>query len=151
MHSNTLSLEQQNIEYKQSWRDEYIKWICGFANAEGGKLFIGLDDNGIPTGLDNHKKLLEEIPNKAVNHLGLVVDVNLQESSGKQYIEINVPASSIPVSFHGIYHYRSGSTKQELKGMVLHQFLLKKMGVSWEQKPIPNASLNCQIPGLSKN
>ena len=26
-------MEHQNIEYKQGWRDEYIKWICGFANA----------------------------------------------------------------------------------------------------------------------
>ena len=21
--------ETQNIEYKQSWRDEYLKWLCG--------------------------------------------------------------------------------------------------------------------------
>ena len=27
--------EQQNIEWKESWRDEYLKWICGFANAQG--------------------------------------------------------------------------------------------------------------------
>jgi ATP-dependent DNA helicase RecG len=27
----------QNIEYKQAWREEYLKWICGFANAQGGK------------------------------------------------------------------------------------------------------------------
>jgi len=26
--------EQQNIEWKTSWRDEYLKWICGFANAQ---------------------------------------------------------------------------------------------------------------------
>lgn len=38
--------ETQNIEYKQSWRDEYLKWICGFANANGGNIFIGKDDNG---------------------------------------------------------------------------------------------------------
>jgi len=28
--------EQQNIEYKSSWHDNYLKWICGFANAQGG-------------------------------------------------------------------------------------------------------------------
>lgn len=33
--------ESQNIEYKESWRDEYLKWICGFANAQGGRIFIG--------------------------------------------------------------------------------------------------------------
>jgi ATP-dependent DNA helicase RecG len=41
--------ESQSIEYKKSWRDEYLKWICGFANANGGKLFIGIDDNGMVT------------------------------------------------------------------------------------------------------
>ena len=31
-------LENQNIEYKQSWHDDYLKWICGFANSDGGKI-----------------------------------------------------------------------------------------------------------------
>ena len=30
--------ESQNTEFKQSWHDEYLKWICGFANAKGGIL-----------------------------------------------------------------------------------------------------------------
>jgi len=25
--------ENQNVEYKSNWRDEYLKWVCGFANA----------------------------------------------------------------------------------------------------------------------
>ena len=33
--------EQQNIEWKQSWRDDHLRWICGFANADGGTLVIG--------------------------------------------------------------------------------------------------------------
>jgi ATP-dependent DNA helicase RecG len=32
--------EDQNIEFKESWRDEYLKWICGFANAQGGKILL---------------------------------------------------------------------------------------------------------------
>ena len=31
-----MQSESQNVEYKESWRDEYLKWICGFANAHGG-------------------------------------------------------------------------------------------------------------------
>lgn len=30
--------ENQNIEYKESWRDEFLKWICGFAESQIGKL-----------------------------------------------------------------------------------------------------------------
>ena len=33
-----MTNESQNIEYKESWRDEYLKWICGFANAQGGSI-----------------------------------------------------------------------------------------------------------------
>lgn len=133
--------ENQNVEYKQTWRDEYIKWICGFANAQGGKIFIGIDDNGIVTGIEEYKKLMDDIPNKAVNHLGLVIDVNLHIKSNKHYIEIIVPVSSVPISYHGIYHYRSGSTKQELKGISLQNMLLKKIGKRWEDIQIEDSSL----------
>jgi ATP-dependent DNA helicase RecG len=74
-------------------------------------------------------------------HLGLVVDVNLHEKQGKHYLEIVVPTSDVPISYHGSYHYRSGSTKQEPKGQHLHRFILKKMGKSWDDIPLPNATL----------
>lgn len=38
--------ETQNIEYKSVWKVEYLKWICGFTNVQGGTIFIGKDDNG---------------------------------------------------------------------------------------------------------
>ena len=56
--------EQQNIEYKQSWYNDYLKWICGFANASGGKVFIGKDDDGKTVGVADFKKLMEDLPNK---------------------------------------------------------------------------------------
>lgn len=56
--------ESQNIEYKEFWRDEYLKWLCGFANAQGGTIYIGIDDAGDVVGVQNVKKLLEDIPNK---------------------------------------------------------------------------------------
>ena len=36
--------EQQNIEYKQNWHNNYLKWICEFANAQGGETHIGIED-----------------------------------------------------------------------------------------------------------
>jgi ATP-dependent DNA helicase RecG len=41
-----MNQEKQNVEWKESWRDEYLKWICGFANVVGGQLYIGINDNG---------------------------------------------------------------------------------------------------------
>jgi ATP-dependent DNA helicase RecG len=38
--------ESQHVEWKESWRDEYLKWLCGFANAQGGTLTLGKNDRG---------------------------------------------------------------------------------------------------------
>lgn len=120
--------ESQNTEWKASWRDDYLRWVCGFANAEGGTLMIGRDDRGQAVGLDNAARLLEEIPNKVRDVLGIMVDVNLLVEDGKELLEIRVEPYPNPISYKGEYHLRSGSTKQELKGAALSHFLLKKQG-----------------------
>lgn len=136
-----MTQESHNIEYKSSWRDEYLKWICGFANAQGGKLYIGKDDKGKIIGVSDAKRLMEDIPNKITNVLGIVVDVNLLETPEGDCIEINVSPQSNPVNYKGEYHYRSGSTKQELKGAALDKFLLGKQGKHWDSILYPNVSV----------
>lgn len=59
-----MATESQNIEFKESWRDEFLKWICGFANAQGGVLYISIKDKGEICGVQDTKKLMEDIPNK---------------------------------------------------------------------------------------
>jgi len=133
--------ETQNIEYKTIWKDEYLKWICGFANAQGGTLYIGKDDNGNVVGLKDAKKLLEELPNKITTILGIVAPVNLHQTEQGDYIEIIVDSHPNPVNYKGEYHYRSGSTKQELKGAALDKFLLQKQGKHWDAVSIPNVTV----------
>lgn len=135
-------IESQHIEYKQTWKDEYLKWICGFANAQGGTLFIGIDDDGKVCGLKNAKRLLEELPNKVLLTMGLVVDVNLQAREGKEYLSVTVEAVDQPISFKGKYYYRTGSTLQELNGLALQNFLLRKLGRSWDAFVCEHATLD---------
>lgn len=133
--------ENQNIEYKQSWRDEYLKWICGFANASGGSIFIGKDDNGKVVHITDAKRLLEEIPNKVRDVLGILADVNLHTTTQGNFIEIMVEAYPYPVNYKGQYHYRSGSTRQELKGTALDKFLLQRKGKRWDGVPVLKVSV----------
>ncbi len=134
--------ENQNIEWKESWKDEYLKWICGFANASGGKIIIGKNDLGKIVGLKGSKKLLEEIPNKTRDILGIIVDVNLHQTKEGDFIEIIVEDYPYPVNYKGQYHYRSGSTKQELKGAALDRFLLQKKGIRWDGVPVPKVTID---------
>lgn len=133
--------ESQNIEYKANWRDEYLKWICGFANARGGKLYIGIDDRGKVPGIDNHNKLLEDLPNKFRDILGVYAEVNLQEEKGNHYLEIIIPRYDVPISVRGKYYVRTGSTLQELKGLALNEFILKRTGKAWDDIAVESATL----------
>ena len=132
--------ESQNIEYKQSWRDEYLKWICGFANAQGGTIFIGVNDDGSVCGVENAKRLMEDIPNKVRDVLGIVADVSLLSEQGKDYISIAVKESSMPLTYRGKYYYRTGSTLQELGGLALNDFLMDKMNITWDTTAVPSAT-----------
>ena len=134
--------ESQNIEYKQSWHDDYLKWICGFANANGGKLFIGIDDDGNVTGIDNHRELLEQLPNKFRDILGVFAEVNLQSAGNKYFLEIIVPRYDVPISMRGKYYVRIGSTLQKLKGPSLNEFILKRTGKTWDDISEQRASID---------
>src|SRR3989338_3448259 len=144
-----MTKESQNKEWKESWRDEYLKWICGFANAEGGKLIIGRNDKNQIVGVKNAKELLEVLPNKVRDLLGIMVDVNLRKSAGKEYLEIVVPAYPNPISYKGDYYYRSGSTNQALKGAALDRFILRKQGKQWDGVLEPSfKQKNCSAGAL---
>jgi ATP-dependent DNA helicase RecG len=132
--------ESQNIEWKAEWKDEYLKWVCGFANANGGKIFIGVNDDGEIIGLANAAKLLELIPNKILDVLGILVQVNLLNEGKHDYLEILIEPYPFPVNYKGQYFYRTGSTKQELKGNNLNKFLLEKIGKRWDGVEVPNVA-----------
>jgi len=134
--------EQQNIEYKKNWRDDFLKWVCGFANANGGKIYVGINDKGKVTGINNHQELLEQLPNKFRDILGVFAEVNLQSEGKRHYLEIIVPHYDVPISLRGKYYVRTGSTLQELKGPVLNEFILKRTGKTWDDITEQKASID---------
>ena len=104
--------EQQNIEWKQSWRDEYLQWISGFANANGGVLYIGKDDKGNVVGLNNAERLMEQLPNKISSKLGLLCDINLHENNGLNFIEIvTKPYKTVSLVMENIIIVQAVQTK----------------------------------------
>jgi ATP-dependent DNA helicase RecG len=68
--------------------------------------------------------------------MGIIVNVNLENSDGNDYIAIDVPAYSISISYKGNYYYRSGSTNQRLSGPELEVFILRRRGITWGSLPL---------------
>ena len=127
-----MKKEDQNTEYKQSWREEYLKWICGFANAEGGRMLVGVADDktgNVVIGVEDWKSLLETIPNLMRDTMGMIADVNHLKMNGKDVVEIVVPAYPVPISLRGVYYVRRGATNPRLSGPGLEAFLLRRRGL----------------------
>lgn len=135
-------LEKQNIEWKESWRDEYFEYISAFANAEGGKIYIGINDKGVVVGISEYEKLLVNLPNKIKDLVGVLCEVNHLTEGDKHYIQIVVNQYSVPISYRGKYYIRSGSTTQLLNGTSLNDFLLKKSGLNWDEVIESSASMS---------
>lgn len=91
--------EHQHVEWKETWRDEHLRWICAFANAEGGVLEIGRNNRGVVVGVPNAARLLEEIPNKVRDILGILVAVNLRQEADLETLAIVVQPYPYPVSY----------------------------------------------------
>jgi ATP-dependent DNA helicase RecG len=131
------TMEDQCIEYKSVWRDDYLKWLCGFANAGGGVLYVGKNDSGEVVGVDDAKRLLEDLPNKIRSTMGMLADVSLHSEEDKDFIKVDITPYPSPISYHGKYYLRSGATNQELTGNALDEFMLRKQGRTWDSVPVP--------------
>ena len=68
--------EAQKTEYKSAWQEEYFEWINGYANAKGGKLYIGVNDDGYVVGLKDAYYLLDVLPNQITDTMGIVVEID---------------------------------------------------------------------------
>lgn len=134
--------ESEHMEFKRSWHEECLKTICGFSNAMGGSLLVGVNDGGEVVGADDYKTLQEDIPNKIKSAMGITVMVVLREQHGKHYLEIIIPAFQQAVSLRGRYYRRSGSTNQELSGSELAEFLLARFGRTWDNAVEKHFSLD---------
>ena len=70
--------ESQKTEYKSSWQDEYFEWICGYANAKGGELHIGVNDDGYVVGLEDATYLLDVLSSQITDTMGIVVEIDCE-------------------------------------------------------------------------
>ncbi len=142
--------EHQTCEYKREWTDGCLKEVCAFANADGGTLYIGVDDDGRVVGCAKAKKLLADIPNQVNNALGMVVRVELGSRSSAEsdpeltapkeeasYLKVQVAAQSSPITYQSVVYFRSGSVSLRLEGNALTTFFLEKLGVQWDKEVLP--------------
>lgn len=135
-------IENQDVEFKKIWKDEWLEWICGFANTTGGVLYIGVDDNGKVVGLGNAaQSLLDKLPGKIKDSLGILTEVKLEKENDLAYISIKIDKYPIPISYHGKFYLRSGRSNHEATSSEYDKLLLERFGKTWDAMQVPNVTV----------
>ena len=133
-------IENQDVEFKSTWKDEWLEWICGMANAKGGIIYIGKDDNGKTIGVEHAVKLVKDIPGKIRDTMGIIPKVTAIDEGKKTYIVIEIDKYPSPIYYKGKIFVRSGSNNFELTGAEQQKFILKSAGMKWEEIIVPEAT-----------
>ena len=126
-----------------------MKVICGFLNTEGGKLYLGVNDEGVACGLDDE---MDNFKNGSLDGLDLYVRGMIVKKLGVQangYIKtvfpeagkktvyaLEIQPSPYPVHLDGVHYVRQSTSTWPIMGEDLEHFLanreaeVQKMGTA---------------------
>ena len=136
-----LEFENQNIEFKQEYVPDIRKEVMGFANAEGGTVYVGVRKDGAVLGIGDPDGVMLQIVNSLKDSLAPdimpFVRVNSVELEEKQIIEIDVTTGTNRPYYlrekglkpGGVY-VRKGSSTQPMTEEGIREMILQNSGRS---------------------
>ena len=109
--------ESETLEFKTSFSQEVIETLVAFANAKGGKVLLGVDNQGetkgVVIGKETVNQWINEIKLKTVPQL--IPDVDVVEVEGKPIVCMSISEYPVkPVSCRGRYYKRRANTNHQL-------------------------------------
>lgn len=143
-------IESEKYEFKSEYTDNILKSVVAFANSEGGKILIGVDDNGKTVGLKNIDECYTRVTNSirdsispditmfikyTVNEKDKTIEVAVSEGTNKPYflkskgmrpegVYVRQGATSAPASVEKIRQMIKLSEKESFEsGRALNQEL----------------------------
>lgn len=145
-------VETNKLEYKREYTDDIKYTVIAFANSEGGKLYIGIDDSGAATGVN----CLDEVMLKTTNlirdairpDITLFTDCKLEKIDEKTVITVTVQRgtarpyylASKGIRPAGVY-VRQGASSVPASEAAILKMIKETSGESYEQERSLNQSL----------
>ena len=123
--------ESYNHEFKQSFSSDIAKEICAFANATGGKIFLGITDTNQKVGIEITNRLKSQIHDIARN-FDPRLEISLKEFENVLIIEVP-EGKDKPYSANGKFYMRKGTNAQQLKRDEIREFFQKEGKISFDE------------------
>ena len=123
--------ESYTVEFKESPDKELPSEVCAFANASGGKVYIGISDDNRVVGTDTSNRARSQIKdtiNKIEPHLNVELDVY------DDIIVLTVPeGTQKPYSCPAGFYLRTGPNSQKLNRDSIIEFFQNEGRVLYDQ------------------
>ncbi|MYC96534.1 MAG: transcriptional regulator [Caldilineaceae bacterium SB0661_bin_32] len=143
--------EDSTIEFKRQLprRDSLADEIAAFANARGGVILMGVDDNGEIVGLgqrnlDQSEKTVVEVCRDSIEPQVSIFTEKLR-FDGKVLLKVDIPRSLFVHKSPGGYLARQGSSKREMPTDQLARLLQSRSQariISFDEQVVPNTTRN---------
>ena len=136
--------ENQTIEFKTSFQKEVVESIVAFANSDGGKVFVGVDDNDNISGIDILKESIQNYINTIKQNTipSVIPDILEVTIDEKIVLIIDVKQYPIkPVSYKGKYYKRVKNSNHLMNSVEISDMLLKTLNLSWDAYEYPDTTI----------
>jgi len=127
--------ENQTTEFKSSFQKEVIESVVAFSNSYGGKVFIGVDDNGDILGLDINEETIQNYINtiKQNTQPNLIVDIDSFDIEEKTILIVEVKEYPIkPIAYKNRYYKRVKNSNYLMSLDEISNEHLKTINSSWD-------------------
>lgn len=120
-------------EFKQNINSDLKKEMVAFANASGGSIYLGVNDQGMITGIEINNRIKSKIQD-AANECDPPVIIHLNEI-GYNVIQISIPESiNKPHRTTSGFFLRVGANSQKMRTDAILEFLEKEGRVRFDER-----------------
>ena len=137
--------EDAKTEFKQSFSDDVIIALVAFANSKGGKVYVGMRDNGTVCGVSLGKEALQTwlIEIKQKTEPSIIPDLEVIDVQGKTVVVLTVQEYPVkPVSTKGRYYVRQANSNHLMSAFEISNSILQTKNSSWDYYPCIGKTLS---------
>jgi ATP-dependent DNA helicase RecG len=141
-----LFKENQRTEFKSSFNDGVVESLSAFANSQGGHVYIGVADNGLPVkgftlGAEALQKWVNDVKNKT--QPSIIPDAGIIEIGGVEIGELSVKEFPVkPVAFKGRYYKRINNSNHLMSLSEISNMHLRSFQTSWDSYINPERNID---------
>jgi len=137
--------ENELVEFKENFNNDAVVALCAFANTKGGKVYVGISDNGKIKGVEIKQETIPIIINevKSKTYPNIIPDADFVEIQDKIILILTIKEFPIkPVAIKGKYYKRIKNSNHQLNLQEISDMHLKTFNTSWDSYSTNNYTLD---------